>query len=60
MVEGKPGTRSDVMVLATKAPISVNSPASIDSAKAAVGFGSTFAAKAHPYNTLPIETINTL
>jgi hypothetical protein len=60
MVEGKPGTRSDVMVLAMKAPISVNRPASIESAKAAVGFGSTFAAKAYPYNTLPIETINTV
>ena len=35
-------------------------PASIDSAKAAVGFGWTFTAKAHPYSTLRIETINEL
>jgi hypothetical protein len=38
----------------------VNIPASSDSAKAAVGFCSTFTAKAHPYNTLPIKTINPL
>jgi hypothetical protein len=33
---------------------------SIDSAKAAVGFGSTFTAKAHPYNTLRLKTIKEL
>src|SRR5207247_8685064 len=47
---GKPGTRSDVMVLAMKAPTRVNIPASSDSAKAAVGFGSTLAAKVIPTN----------
>ncbi len=57
---GKPGTRSEVIAVAKKAPIRVNSPASSDSAKAAVGFGWTFAAKAHPYKTLHIETINPL
>jgi hypothetical protein len=34
--------------VATKALISVISPASIDSAKAAVGFGDVFTAKVHP------------
>ena len=48
---GKPGTRSDVMVLAMKAPTRVNIPASSDSAKAAVGFGSTLAAKVIPTNS---------
>jgi len=31
----------------------VNIPASIDSAKAAVGFFSTFTANVHPYNYAP-------
>ena len=35
-------------------------PARIDRAKAAVGFGWTFTAKAHPYNTLRTKTINEL
>ena len=50
---GKPGTSSDVIALATKAPTRVNIPASIDSAKAAVGFFSTFTANVHPYNYAP-------
>src|SRR6266436_8200730 len=50
---GKPGTSSDVMALARKAPTRVNIPASIDSAKAAVGFFSTFTANVHPYNYAP-------
>jgi hypothetical protein len=50
---GKPGTSSDVMALATNAPTRVNIPASIDSAKAAVGFFSTFTANVHPYNYAP-------
>jgi hypothetical protein len=33
--------------------IRVNIPASIDSAKAAVGFFSTFTANVHPYNYAP-------
>ena len=45
---GKPGTSSDVIALARKEPTRVNIPASIDSAKAAVGFGATFTAKVHP------------
>ena len=48
MLLGKPGTSSDVMALARKAPTRVNIPASIDSAKAAVGFFSTFTANVHP------------
>ena len=35
-------------------------PPIIDSAKAAVGFGSTFTAKAHPYKTLLTKTIKEL
>ena len=50
---GKPGTSSDPIALATKAPTRVNIPASIDSAKAAVGFFSTFTANVHPYNYAP-------
>src|SRR5712664_931110 len=50
---GKPGTSSDVIALATNAPTRVNIPASIDSAKAAVGFFSTFTANVHPYNYAP-------
>src|SRR6266852_8520118 len=50
---GKPGTSSDVMALARKAPTRVNIPASIDSAKAAVGFFSTFTANVHPYIYAP-------
>lgn len=57
---GKPGTSSDAMALARKAPTRVNIPASNDSAKAAVGFCSTFTAKAHPYKTPLPESINEL
>lgn len=46
--DGNPGMNSAPRVVATNAVIRVNIPASIDSAKAAVGFRSTFAAKAHP------------
>src|SRR6267143_2687229 len=53
MLLGKPGTSRDVMALATNAPTRVNIPASIDSAKAAVGFFSTFTANVHPYNYVP-------
>src|SRR3989442_4804234 len=53
MSVGKPGTSSDVIALARKAPTRVNIPASIDSAKAAVGFFSTFTANVHPYNYAP-------
>ena len=52
---GKPGTSSDVIALARKAPTRVNIPASIDSAKAAVGFFSTFTANVHPYNYAPYQ-----
>jgi hypothetical protein len=57
---GNPGTSSDPIALARNAPIRVNSPASSDSAKAAVGFGSTFTAKAHPYRRLRVKTIKEL
>jgi len=57
---GKPGTSSDVMALARKAPTRVNIPASIDSAKAAVGFFSTFTANVYPYNYALVGTINPL
>src|SRR6266436_3596575 len=53
MLLGKPGTSSDVIALARNAPTRVNIPASIDSAKAAVGFFSTFTANVHPYNYAP-------
>jgi hypothetical protein len=52
---GKPGTSSDPIALATKEPTRVNIPASIDSAKAAVGFFSTFTANVHPYNYAPCQ-----
>jgi len=44
----RPGISSELTVLAMKALIRVISPASADSAKAAVGFGATFTAKVHP------------
>src|SRR5712692_6239910 len=53
MLLGKPGTSSDVIALARKAPTRVNIPASIDSAKAAVGLFSTITAKVHTYNYAP-------
>ena len=48
---GNPGTRSDE--IAVMEITRVNIPASIDSAKAAVGFFSTFTANVHPYNYAP-------
>jgi len=51
MLAGNPGTRSDeIAVMEIRR---VNIPASIDSAKAAVGFFSTFTANVHPYNYAP-------
>jgi hypothetical protein len=46
--ESIPGISKELTVLAMKALIRVISPASADSAKAAVGFGATFTAKVHP------------
>ncbi len=43
-----PGISRELTVLAMKALIRVISPASADSAKAAVGFGDVFTAKVHP------------
>jgi hypothetical protein len=48
IVELMPGISSELTVLAMKALIRVISPASADSAKAAVGFGDVFTAKVHP------------
>ena len=48
---------TSIAEMVTKALIREIIPASIDSAKAAVGFGATFTAKAHPYNTLSTKTI---
>ncbi len=55
-----PGTRSIVTELAMKAVSRVVIPASSDIAKAAVGLGPTFTAKAHPASTLRVGTINAL
>ena len=41
--------KNDSVVMEMKAVARVDMPASSDSAKAAVGFGSTFTAKAYPY-----------
>lgn len=43
-----PGISRELTVLAMKALIRVITPASADSAKAAVGFGDVFTAKVHP------------
>ncbi len=48
IVELMPGISKELTVLAMKALIRVISPASADSAKAAVGFGEVFTAKVHP------------
>src|SRR2546426_12611038 len=48
IVELRPGISSELTVPAMKALIRVISPASADSAKAAVGFGDVFTAKVHP------------
>ena len=48
IVESMPGISRELTVLAMKALIRVISPASADSAKAAVGFGEVFTAKVHP------------
>jgi hypothetical protein len=49
IVASIPGISKELTVLAMKALIRVISPASADSAKAAVGFGDVFTAKVHPY-----------
>jgi len=51
ILAGNPGTRSDE--IAVIEITRVNIPASIDSAKAAVGLFSTFTANVHPYNYAP-------
>jgi len=48
IVESMPGISKELTVLAMKALIRVISPASADSANAAVGFGEVFTAKVHP------------